>query len=414
MGDDEQPPGAPGPPHTGPVEPGTPLPVLLAAGTEDLFEHAPCGYLLTLPDGLVVKANATLLEWLDRPAEEVVGRLRFADLLTVGGRLYHETHYAPLLAMHGQVSGIALELSTARRARLPVLATSSVVADREGHPRLIRTALFDARDRRSYERELLRARREAEHERARLARLAGTLRRSLLPPSLPDVPGLQVAALFRPASSDEVGGDFYDLFPLPDGRWGVSVGDVTGKGAEAAALTALVRYTLRAAAITEPDPVAVLTTLNSALNQEYRPEDPRFCTVLYGVLSPGGGESAVVLGGGGHPPALVLRGGGGATFAETPGGQIIGILPDADVAVATVRLGPGDTLVLYTDGLTEARTAPPGPALLGEEELLRFAAGLAPATPGAVVEALGGLLDDLGAGVQDDTAVLALGVPPRR
>ncbi|MEU2060155.1 SpoIIE family protein phosphatase [Streptomyces sp. NPDC013455] len=389
------------------------LSALLEDSAEDLYENAPCGYLSTSMDGRIAKINATLLNWLGRRRDDLVGRRRFADLLTVGGRLYHETHYAPLLRMQGEVSGIALEMKAADGSRLPVLVTSTVKTDGEGEPLLIRTTVFDARDRRAYERELLRARQEAERERERLQRLASTLQQTLLPPVLDSVPGLEVAAHYHIASADEVGGDFYDLFPLSQGSWGLFLGDVCGKGAGAAAVTSLVRYTLRAAAVYDPDPAAVLTNLNTVLNHEYNGTDPRFCTVLFGLLTPCGTEGfRIELAGGGHPPALLLRADGDADYLHTPGGQLIGVLPDAHIATATVHLAPGDTLVLYTDGLTEAHTGRPGERY-GDEALLDFARALAPTTPPAAVEALSGLLDTFGTGLDDDTAVLVVGVPRR-
>jgi phosphoserine phosphatase RsbU/P len=196
----------------------TDLTALLEDSAEDLYEHAPCGYLSTTLDGRIVRINQTLLDWLGRTRAEVIGRLRFAELLTVGGRLYHETHFAPLLRMQGELGGVALELRTATQERLPVLVTSRVRTDEAGTPVLIRTSVFDARDRRAYEQELLRARRAADTERTRVQELATTLQRTLLPPALPDVPGVSVAAHYHPASADQVGGDFYDLFPLAGGR----------------------------------------------------------------------------------------------------------------------------------------------------------------------------------------------------
>lgn len=197
---------------------------LLEDSAEDLYENAPCGYLSTLLDGRIAKVNATLLRWLGHQRDDLVGRRRFADLLTVGGRLYHETHFAPLLHMHGAVGGIALELVTSDGARLPVLVSSAVKTSPDGQPLLIRTTVFDARDRRAYEQELLRARQVADRERDRAQALAATLQRTLLPPALPAVPGLQVAAYYHPASPDEVGGDFYDLFPMTENRWGMFLG----------------------------------------------------------------------------------------------------------------------------------------------------------------------------------------------
>jgi sigma-B regulation protein RsbU (phosphoserine phosphatase) len=387
---------------------------LLEDSAEDLYERAPCGYLSTLLDGTIAKINTTLLDWLGYQRGDLVGRKTFSDLLTVGGRLYHETHFAPLLRMQGEVSGIALELKTADGGRLPVLVTSTVKTGSDGQPLLIRTTVFDARDRRAYETELLRARQEAEREREELKRLNATLQRTLLPPTLVNVPGLDVAAHYHIASTDKVGGDFYDLFPLASGTWGLFLGDVCGKGAAAAAVTSLARYTLRAAAVYDPDPVAVLSNLNTVLNHEYNGEDPRFCTVVFGLLVPDAdrGGFRVTLASGGHPSALLMRADGSADYLPTPGGQLIGALPDAHIATTTVRLDLGDTLLLHTDGLTEAHTAQITDGdRYGDDALLVFAQVLAPTTASDAVAAVRDLLDTLGTGVDDDTAVLAISVP---
>ncbi|SFJ38184.1 sigma-B regulation protein RsbU (phosphoserine phosphatase) [Amycolatopsis sacchari] len=376
---------------------------------EELYEQAPCGYLSTLPDGRITKINARLLGWLGYRREEVVGRLRFADLLTVGGKLYHETHFAPLLRMQGELGGVALDLVAVDGTRLPVLVTSTVKTGQDGTPVLIRTTLFDARDRRAYERELLRARQDADRERDRAQRLAATLQRSLLPPSLTAPPGMQVAAHYQPESADRIGGDFYDLFPLAGGRWGFFLGDVCGKGAEAAVLTSLIRYTLRAAAVQDPHPETVLSTLDAALQREYS-GGPRFCTVVFGVLVPGEAGCGVALASGGHPPALLLRADGTLGVLHTPGGQLVGVLPKATFTSTTAHLAPGDTLLLYSDGLFEARS---GGGRYGEEALHAFTAGLAPATASTLVEALTRLVTTFGDGLDDDVALLAIGVPPR-
>ncbi|MGJ6964115.1 PP2C family protein-serine/threonine phosphatase [Streptosporangium sp. G11] len=383
---------------------------LLEDSAEDLYENAPCGYLSTLLDGQIAKINTTLLTWLGYTRDQLVGRRRFSDLLTVGGKLYHETHFAPLLRMQGELGGVALDLRAADGTRLPVLVTSVLKTGTDGEPLLIRTTVFDARDRRAYERELLRARQEADRDRERLKRLVTTLQRSLLPAVLPAVPGLEAAAHYHIASADQVGGDFYDLFPLGDGRWGFFLGDVCGKGAGAAALTSLTRYTLRAAAVYAPDPVAVLATLNTVLRQEYTGDDLRYCTVIFGLLTPDGDGFALTLASGGHPAALLLRADGGAHYQPTPGGLLVGVLPDARFAATTTRLAPGDTLLLYTDGLTEARVDAEGNRH-SEEALHAFAAALAPTTAPAAIAAVKDLLGSFGDGLDDDTAVLALGVP---
>ncbi|MEV6876692.1 SpoIIE family protein phosphatase [Amycolatopsis sp. NPDC051128] len=389
--------------------PGPAFSALLEDSAEDLYEHAPCGYLSTLLDGTIAKINTTLLNWLGYERDEVVGRRRFPDLLTVGGRLYHETHFAPLLRMQGELGGVAFELEAADGTRLPVLVTSTIKTGTDGKAQLVRTTVFDARDRRAYEQELLRARDEAERERDRVQRLARTLQQTLLPPALSEVPGMRVAAYYHPASADEVGGDFYDLFPLTGDTWGFFLGDVSGKGAAAAVVTSLARYTLRAAAVYAPDPAAVLDHLNTVLHQQFHGADPRYCTVIHGRVRPGGDSAAVTLATGGHPPALLIRADGTSSFLDLPGGQLVGALPNPRFATMDVRLAPGDTMLLYTDGLTEARTQ--GRARYSEEQLREDLTGLAPTTAPAVITAVTGLLAGFGDGVEDDTALLALSIP---
>ncbi|MBY8881196.1 PP2C family protein-serine/threonine phosphatase [Actinacidiphila acidipaludis] len=401
---------------------------LLEDSAEELYEAAPCGYLSTLMDGTIAKINTTLLDWLGMERTSVVGRLRFPDLLTVGGKLYHETHYAPLLRMQGSLRGIALELKTADGGRLPVLVSSQVKFGSEGEPLLIRATVFDASDRRAYEKELLHrrqeaeraraeaeaARRQAEADRGRLADALAVLQQSLVPSSLPAIQGLESAVYYQAASPEQLGGDFYDLFPVDDKRWAFFLGDVCGKGPEAAALTSLTRYTLRAAAVHDPEPQVALRTLNAVLHERYADSgDPRFCTCLFGVVEPDPrtGRALVRLASGGHPSALALRTGGGAELLPTPGGMLIGVLPDARMRTAQTTLNRGDTLLLYTDGLTEARTGPDAGSMLGEDALLSFAAEHAPAAPRELIAALTGLLADATPGPTDDTALLALGVP---
>jgi sigma-B regulation protein RsbU (phosphoserine phosphatase) len=381
-----------------------------AETAEELYEHAPCGYLSTAPDGRIVRVNSTLLSWLGHSRDQVVERMTFVDLLTVGGRIYHETHFAPLLRMQGRVGGVALELRKADGGRLPVFVTSVLTRDPDGRPLGVRTAVFDAGDRRAYEQELLRARREADHERDRAQRLAATLQRSLLPPVLPEVRGLELAAHYQVASPDQVGGDFYDVFPLGGDRWGLFIGDVCGKGAEAATITSLTRYTLRAAAVHDPDPIRQLRILDAVLQQEHV-DVKRFCTVIAGVLQRAGRDWTVELASGGHPPALLLRAGGTAEHLDTPEGQVVGALREPRFASATATLGPGDTLVLVTDGLLEMRVDRDR-TRYDEEHFHAFMAALAPATAAAAVAATRTELIGAGDGLDDDTAVLALGVPP--
>ena len=125
--------------------------------------------------------------------------------------------------------------------------------------------------------------------------MARTLQRSLLPPSLSPPEGLDASAHYHTASADDVGGDFYDLFPLTHDKWAFVIGDVSGKGAGAAAVTSLTRYTLRAAAVFDDDPVSVLQNLHAVLSQEFRDTVNQFATVIFGVLTPHDGEFDVDL-----------------------------------------------------------------------------------------------------------------------
>jgi PAS domain S-box-containing protein len=129
---------------------------------EDLYEHAPCGYLSTLPGGIIVKVNQTFLTWTGYERQDLIGRKRFQELLTPGGRIYHETHYAPLLQMQGTVREIAVDIVRANGQRLPALINSVLRRDAAGQPVVARTTVFNATNRKEYERELLRERQRAE------------------------------------------------------------------------------------------------------------------------------------------------------------------------------------------------------------------------------------------------------------
>jgi sigma-B regulation protein RsbU (phosphoserine phosphatase) len=335
----------------------------------------------------------------------------FTDLLAVGSRIHYETHFAPLLQLHGELMGITVDLVTAEGTRVPVFLTANIKSDVNGRPILLRIAIHDASDRRTYERELLDERRRVEQERARVQMFARTLQRSLLPPSLSPPEGLDASAHYHPASADDVGGDFYDLFPLTQDKWAFFIGDVSGKGAGAAAVTSLTRYTLRAAAVFDADPVAVLENLHAVLSQEFRDTVNQFATVIFGILTPQEGEFGIELASAGHLPPLVLGADGGARYVDTIGGRPVGIPMEPKFAAARIRLTPGDTLVLYTDGLTEARLGAGAGRYDDSGALLEFAAAEAPTTASGIVAAIQSLLDGFGSGVEDDVALLALGVP---
>ncbi|MCW2729297.1 MAG: putative sensor protein [Mycobacterium sp.] len=376
----------------------------------DAFDNAPCGYLITTPEGVIRAVNATMASWLGRERETLIGT-PFAQLLTGGGRIHYETHFAPMLLASGVLSGVTVDLVTAADERLPVLLTANVKTDLEGRPALVRIVADDAADRRSYERELLAERRRAEEERGRAVSWAETLQLSLLPPSLSPPPGLEAAAHYYSPSAGDVGGDFYDLFPLSREKYGFFLGDVCGKGVAAATLTSLTRYTLRAAAVNDEHPVGVLHTLDSVLKQDTYAERGWFCTVLFGLITMRANGFDVEIATGGHPPPLLLQGNGDARYVSTDGGQAVGLFAKPTFTSVRFALSPGDTLLTYSDGYTEARTGQGSQRYDDDGELLRFAAAHAPAGAADIVAAMRALIEDLGAGVEDDAAVLALGVP---
>jgi phosphoserine phosphatase RsbU/P len=377
---------------------------------EDYWEHAPCGQIIADPDGRIICVNATLLRWLGYGPDTLCGK-PFTDLLTVSGRILYDTHFGPLLNMGGDLNGVTVDVVTADGIRLPMFLTANVKSDADQKPELLRISVVDAADRRAYEVDLLHARRQAEMEQARARKFADTLRNALLPPMLSPPAGLEAAAYFHTASVDDVGGDFYDLFPLSRTTWGFFLGDVSGKGVEAAVVTGLTRYTLRAAAVFDDDPVEVLHNLNTVLSQELGGELNRFCTLIYGKLTRCDNGFDVHLASGGHPPPLLFYADGSAYYVDTVGGQAVGITNEPHFVASRFVLAPGDTLVLYTDGLTEASTGVGRARYDDQGALLRFAKAHAPATASAIVDAVSGLLEGLGSGVEDDTAVLALGVP---
>jgi len=192
--------------------------------------------------------------------------------------------------------------------------------------------------------------------------IAGVLQRDLLPRSLPDVPGFEVASYFLAAGEAgyEVGGDFYDIFRSGSDSWSVVIGDVCGKGPEAAALTALARYTVRTASGPEATPSAVLRVLHDSISAER--SDLRFCTAaLVRVDQPANPRSAtpVTVALGGHPQPLVLRAKGGIENVGQPG-TLLGAIPEPGIADKGAKLSPGDAIVLYTDGLLAGGEVRPG------------------------------------------------------
>lgn len=375
------------------------LEALLDDDVEDLYENAPCGFLSMQPDGTIVKVNETFVRMSGRTREQLLNG-RFQHLLTPGGRIYYETHIDPMLRMQGNIREIAVDLTVADGGRLPVL----VNAVRKGDA--VRAVVFDATERRAYELELLRARDAAQAAEARAKELAATLQASLIPPDPPRIAGLDVAAAYRPAGDgDEVGGDFYDVFENGRGDWAVVLGDVCGKGAAAATVTALARYTVRAAAAHTRKPRSILGLLNDAL---IRQGSERFCTAVYMRVRVGSRGVRVTVCSGGHWLPLRVRGNGEVTEIGTAG-TLLGILDDARLRDVDATLDAGDAVVLFTDGVVEARR---GDELFGPERLAEVLRECGGATADDIVtcvmDATLGFQEGL---PRDDIAVVVLRVP---
>jgi serine phosphatase RsbU (regulator of sigma subunit) len=241
--------------------------------------------------------------------------------------------------------------------------------------------------------------------------IARTLQRSLRPGALPPVEGLSAAVRFRPAGEGiELGGDFYDLFEAGDGAWTALIGDVQGKGPDAAAVTALARHTMRAAAAYESRPSGVLQLLHKALRDQTGDEG-RFCTVCYAHLRVGWGTVELELSCGGHPLPLVVHPDG----RVTPVGQL-GTLLGSDIepqlADVAVTLGHGQVLVLYTDGVTEVRRR--RQEVFGQRELVALLETCAGLPPDAVADRVEAAVLAASEGrLRDDMAILAFGPTPQ-
>lgn len=241
--------------------------------------------------------------------------------------------------------------------------------------------------------------------------LADTLQRSLLPSMLPTVPGLELAARYRPGGGSAlVGGDTYDVVPLPDGRSMVLIADVCGTGAEAASVTALTRHTARAAAAGSADPAEVLAAVHAALRHEQGDGPLRFVTAVCLVLEPGAGTVRGRLSIAGHPRPLQRRPEGWAEIGMV--GRPLGVGDDARFDSVPVELGPGSSLVLYTDGVTEARDDEG--VQFGEAGLIRLLTRPGPDAAECIAETIATAVAERVRGSRyeaDDLAVLAITVP---
>ncbi|MCU1502386.1 MAG: rsbP 3 [Ilumatobacteraceae bacterium] len=369
-----------------------------------LYEHAPCGYLSTTADGTIIKVNQTLLDWTGHQRADLVGGRRFVELLTAGGRIFHETHYSPMLRMQRTAREIALDIVRPDGSRLPVLVNSVVDRSADGEE-VIRSAIFDATERRAYERELVREKERAERSERRATVLAATLQRTLIPPAPPTIPGLDIAAAYRPAGrGDEIGGDFYDVFQVAPDDWAVVLGDVQGKGVAAAVVTALLRYSTRAAAVEHRLPSDVLRILNTVL---LRDDTERLCTAVVVRLRSVGSRWTMTLACAGHPLPLLGRAREPAVAVGRPG-PLLGFFEEVEFADVEITVRSGDALVLYTDGVSEARR---GDAWFGEQRISDALATYGSSATALADGLLHEVLDFEQQHPRDDIGLVAIRVP---
>ncbi|MET9167657.1 SpoIIE family protein phosphatase [Streptomyces cellulosae] len=238
--------------------------------------------------------------------------------------------------------------------------------------------------------------------------ISQSLQRSLLPPELPQIDGVEVEVIYRAAGEgNEVGGDFYDLFPISDGAYGFAIGDVCGTGPNAAAVTGLARHALRLLAREGLSGPSVLERLNSAILDEG--ERSRFLTLLYGEMRPqedGSAELKVVCAG--HPLPLRLRQDGTVEPAAEPQ-PLLGVLEDLELYEQRVTLDPGDVLLCVTDGVTERRE---GSRMLGDDGLAEVLTTCTGLTAGAVAARIMRAVERFASDApSDDMAILAMRVP---
>ena len=344
--------------------------------------------------GRILDFNHAAEEMFEQTREDVIGELLSDVIIPYSMRERHQQGIARFLATGtGPILGRRIEVNALRRDGTEFPVELIVTQVRDADP-----PLFNG-----YVRDLSVARRAAAELRSgqeRLAHIARTLQASLLPPTLPEIEGADIAAAFRSLGDGyEVGGDFYDAFELKNGRWALVLGDVCGKGSDAAALTALARHTLRAAGMRSNDPANVLDALNEAI---YRQGGERFCTAIYAMFEPRSG--IVELAVGGHPLPFVLRSTGEVEQVGI-GGTLLGPFEQWRGATDRLEVHHGDTLIFYSDGATEARS---GKEFFGEDRLATAIGSTSGLDVAAAVDSLEETVLRFAGSLTDDLAILAM------
>ena len=303
------------------------------------------------------------------------------DMRTVLKELGLRSAIVAPMSLHGKTIG-ALTLISAEQGRRYTALDAAVAED------LGKRAALAINNARLY-------RREVEMNRA--------LQESLVPPALPELPGVRVGVSYQAAGTVDIGGDFYDAWPTGANSFAVVIGDVQGKGPLAAAVTALARHTLRATSAYDPGPANALRMLNRALLDSAL---KRFCTAVYMHGERVGAELRLSVGLAGHAPPIVLPLTGDVYRVGRPG-TLLGVYPVIDVDIATFVLTPGDMVVMWTDGVTDSRG---GAGALGDARIGQIVSSAAGAgDPQAVTDAIARAVPGFDEGsLVDDVAVVAL------
>lgn len=371
------------------------------SGRSDAWDVAPVALLRLDGDGTITDANRMFLEWVGREPDDVLGSTRLSELLSVGGRIYWETHLSPLLHMQGRVDEVAVELR-GPGGRLPVLMSARTRIT-DGGDRIVDVALSGALERSRYERELLAARTAADSAAAREASVARELQLALLTTNLPADDRFTVTHEYRPGvQALEVGGDWYDAFLTDDDVLAIVVGDVVGRGLHAATAMGQLRSAVRAVAGPGVGPAALLARLDRFVEQA---GVGFMATLAYAEVELDTGRVRYACAG--HLPPLRL----GATGAHELlwDGRSMPLGLGSGRVEAEVTLDPRDRLVLYTDGLVERRNR----SLRAGLDALAEATAALLEPPGSV----GSLVDELltHADVErDDVCVLVMSWSPPR
>ncbi|HVF03741.1 MAG TPA: SpoIIE family protein phosphatase [Frankiaceae bacterium] len=343
-------------------------------------------------DGRVVEFNGAAERMFGYSAHDAIGRAMAHLIVPPRLRAQHYAGMARHLATgEARILGQRVEIDAQRAdgSEFPVeLAVTRI--DVGGPP------MFTA-----HVRDITEVRRAREE----LRELADTLQAGLLPPRPPKIPGVEVEAYYLAGGAGvRVGGDFYDVFRLGPEEWGVIIGDVCGKGAKAASVTALVRHTARAAAAHSTDPGVVMREMNAALAED--DAEDRYCSAVFARLCVGEGEVAVHSCCGGHPSPLLVRANGVVEAVAPWGGQLIGLFEEYEASCDEYTLRGNDILLLYTDGVTEARDA--AGELFGQDRLAALAGQCAGKTAEELVDSVRRALAEWTDQPNDDVAMVAL------